>query len=49
MGEQYGSLKENKREKIEKKKEKNFYFNNNNNNKNMQIYLGFSLELLQSV
>ena len=42
-----GILKENKREKILKKKEKIFFLKNLT--KNIRIYLGISLELLQSV
>ena len=47
MGEQYGILKENKREKIFKKKERKKFFLNLS--KNIHICLGISLELLQSV
>ena len=55
MGEQWGSLKDNKREKIEKrkkrkeKKKKNFFLNLATKQQNMPIYIGISLELLQSV
>ena len=47
MGEQQGILKENKRKNLRKKgKKKNFFLNLT---KNIHIYLGISLELLQSV
>ena len=44
--EQQGILKENKREKIKKKGKKKIFFNLT---KNIHIYLGISLELLQSL
>ena len=55
MGEYWGSLKDNKREKIEKrkkrkeKKKKNFFLNLATKQQNMPIYIGISLELLQPV